>query len=150
MTAGADAPQAPGGVRAASAATSAEHMSTGQLVAGISEQLSTLIHDEIALAQVEMRRKARAAGAGAGLFGGAGLFAVLGLSCLIAAAILGLAVVLDAWLAALIVGVLLLAVGGLAALIGRKEIAEAAPPVPSEAIDGVKADVGAIAQGARR
>jgi hypothetical protein len=49
------------------------------------------------------------------MFGGSGLIALYGLGALIACAVLGVSRVLAPWLAALIVGVALLAVAGIAA-----------------------------------
>jgi hypothetical protein len=45
------------------------------------------------------------------------------------------------WLAALIVTVVYGAIAGALAMTGRKQIREAAPPVPEQAIDSVKEDV---------
>jgi Putative Actinobacterial Holin-X, holin superfamily III len=53
------------------------------------EQVSTLVRDELKLAQIEMSRKGKQAGLGPGLLGG-GLIAVYGVGCLIACAIIGL------------------------------------------------------------
>jgi hypothetical protein len=64
--------------------------------------------------------------------------------------ILAISVGLAAWLAALIVGVALLAVAGAAALLGKSRLQKAAPPVPKETVDSVKADVGVIKERARR
>lgn len=114
--------------------------STGDLVSQLTEQTSRLIRDELRLAQLELTAKGKRAGAGAGLFGGAGLFALYGLGCVIAAAILGLAGPVPDWLAALIVGVVLFAIAGVAALIGKREVSAAAPPIPQEAVAGLKAD----------
>lgn len=122
----------------------ADGLSTGQLVSRAVEQIGTLVRDELALAQAEMSRKARRAGMGAGLLGGAGLIALYGVGCLVAAGVLGLATVMDGWLAAVIVGVGLLAVAGIVALIGRKDVAQASPPVPREAVAGLKADVDTV------
>jgi uncharacterized membrane protein YqjE len=116
----------------------------GELVGQMSEQVSRLVRDELQLAQVELKAKGKAAGIGAGLFGGAGLFAAYGLGVLLAAAVLGLATVVDAWLAALIVGVVVLAVAGVIALVGKKQVSQASPPIPSEAISGAKRDVEAL------
>jgi uncharacterized membrane protein YqjE len=115
--------------------------SIGQLVSQVSEQTSRLIRDELRLAQLEMAEKGKRAGIGAGLFGGAGLFALYGIGCLVAAAILALAQPLSPWLAALIVAAALFVVAGIAALVGKREVSEATPPVPAEAISGVKRDV---------
>jgi hypothetical protein len=134
-------------VSAHSAPRPAADQSLGDLVSQVSEQTSRLIRDELRLAQLEMTQKGKKAGLGAGLFGGAGLFALYGLGCLIAAAILGLAGPLSPWLAALIVGVILFAVAGCAALVGKKEVAQATPPLPTEAVDGVKQDVHTLKPG---
>ncbi len=118
-----------------------EQPSTGELVSQLSEQTSRLIRDELRLAQLELSAKGKRAGAGVGLFGGAGMFALYGLACFVAAAVLALANPLPAWAAALIVGAALFVVAGAAALVGKREIASATPPVPQEAIAGLKQDV---------
>jgi hypothetical protein len=58
--------------------------------------------------------------------------------------------VLEPWLAALIVGAALLAVGAVAALTGKARLKQAAPLVPAQAADGVKADVNEIRERAHR
>jgi putative superfamily III holin-X len=125
----------------------AHEASLGELVARMSEQTSRLIRDEMRLAQAEMTAKGKAAGLGAGLFGGAGLFALYGLACLVTAAILALAGPVPDWLAAVIVGVALFVVAGVAALIGKREVTAATPPVPEEAVRGVKQDVQTLKSG---
>src|SRR5258708_33646945 len=90
----------------------AQGHSTGELVKQLSEQVSVLVRDELKLAQLEMTRKGKQAGAGAGMLGGGGLIALYGVGCLIACVILALNLVLAAWLSALILGVALLAVAG--------------------------------------
>lgn len=135
----------PNGRHALSAAPS--DASLGELFARMSEQTSTLIRAEMRLAQAELTAKGKRAGVGAGLFGGAGLFAVYGLGCLVAAAVLALAGPLTGWLAAIIVGAVLLLVAGVSALMGRKQITQAVPPVPQEAVDGLKRDVHTLISG---
>ncbi len=115
--------------------------STAELVSRLGEQVSTLIRSELRLAQVELQEKGKRAGIGAGLFGGAGLVALFGAGGLVACAILALALIMDAWLAALIVGVVLLAVAGILALVGRSQVQRAAPPLPTEAVEGIKQDI---------
>ncbi len=124
--------------------------STGELVSRLSADMSTLIRDELRLAQAETATKAKKAGIGAGLFGGAGLFAFLALGAFVAAAILGLANVVDGWLAALIVGAALILIAGVAALIGKRDVSAAVPPVPTEAAEGIRADVSTLKEGIRR
>jgi uncharacterized membrane protein YqjE len=124
--------------------------STGELVKRLSEQVSTLVRDELKLAQLEMTRKGKQAGIGAGMLGGSGLIALYGVGCLLACAILGLSRVLEPWLAALIVGAALLLVSGVAALLGRARLKRAAPLIPAQATDSVKADVNEIRERAHR
>ena len=131
---------------------SADHQepSTGELVKRLSEQVSTLVRDELKLAQLEMTRKGKQAGIGAGMLGGSGLIALYGVGCLLACAILGLSRVLEPWLAALIVGAALLLVSGVAALLGKARLKKAAPLIPAQATDSVKADVNEIRERAHR
>jgi uncharacterized protein YacL len=124
--------------------------STGQLVGQLTEQISRLVRDEARLAQAEMTQKAKRLGVGAGLFGGAGLVAFLGLAALVATAILLLDLVLPAWAAALVVTVVLFAVAGVLALVGRKDVQNATPPVPTEAIASTKTDIATVKESARR
>ena len=56
----------------------------GELFKQLSEDLSTLVRQELKLAQAEMTEKAKKAGIGAGLFGGAGIVGLLGLGTLTA------------------------------------------------------------------
>jgi len=139
-------PPTSGASRAQTPSPEPQEASTGQLVGQLSEQVTRLVRDEVRLAQAEVTGKAKRLGIGAGLFGGAGLVALLGLMVLIAAAILALALVLPAWLAALIVAVVLFAVAGVLALVGKKNAASATPPLPTEAISSAKADVAEVKQ----
>ncbi|MFC0111418.1 phage holin family protein [Kibdelosporangium aridum] len=124
--------------------------SISELVGQASEQISHLVRDEMRLAAKEIGEKGKRAGIGAGLFGGAGLFAFLGLGVLITSAILALSLVLAPWLAALLVGVALLLIAGVASLVGKKQIDAATPPIPQEAAEGVKADIATVKKGLHR
>ncbi len=115
----------------------------GQLVGDFTQDVSALIRDEMALAKVEISESVKKAGIGAGLFGVAGVTALYGVGALVTTAILALALVVDAWLAALIVMVLLFAIAAVAALMGKKEVAAATPPLEATQ-QGVRQDVEAI------
>jgi hypothetical protein len=130
--------------------TAVHERSTGDLVKLLTEQVSVLVRDELKLAQVEMSRKGKQAGVGAGMLGGGGLIALYGVGCLIACAIIAISGVLSAWLAALIVGAALLAVAGTAALLGKGRLQKSTPPVPKQAVAGIKTDVEVIKERARR
>ena len=121
-----------------------EDPTLGALVNNLTTQIPDLIRNEIRLAQAEVAQKGKAAGIGIGMFSAAGLLAFYGLAVLIATAILALALVLDAWLAALIIGVVLLVIAGIVALVGKKKVAEAGPPKPERAIEGVKEDIATV------
>src|SRR5215203_4129270 len=123
--------------------------SLGELVQDLSRQTSTLIRQEMRLAQAELTEKGRHAGKGAGMFGGAGVVALYGVGALIAAAILGLATVLEPWIAAAAIGVALLLVAGILALTGKKELDEMGPPNPEQALESVQRDVETVKARAR-
>jgi uncharacterized membrane protein YqjE len=114
--------------------------STGELVKQLSNQFSTLIRQELDLAKAELTEKGKAAGVGAGMFGGAGVVGLLALGALTAAVILLLDKAMDAWLAALIVATLYAVVAGALALLGRDRVREATPPA-EQTIETVKEDV---------
>lgn len=124
--------------------------STGELVKSLSEQVSVLVRDELKLAQLEMTRKGKQAGVGAGLLGGGGLFAFFGAACLIACAVIAISGVISAWLAALVVGAALLAIAAIAALLGKGRLQKAAHPMPEQAVASIKTDVDVIRERARR
>src|SRR4051794_5257791 len=113
----------------------------GDLLRQLSEQTTTLVKQELDLAKAEVAEKGKKAGMGAGMFGGAGVSALLGLGALTAAAIAALDTAMPTWLAALVVGVVWLAVAGVLALQGRKRVQKAAPPVPEQATESMKEDV---------
>jgi putative superfamily III holin-X len=116
-------------------------MPTGELVKQLSEQAARLVREELRLAQLEMTEKGKRAGLGAGLFGGAGLVALYGAGALVAAAVAALALALPVWAAAVIVGVALLAVAGVLALVGKKQVSQAVPLTPERTVDSVRTDV---------
>jgi hypothetical protein len=92
--------------------------------------MSTLIRQEMDLATSEMKREVTKLGTGAGMFGGAGAAGYLGLIFLS----LALTYLLDNWipveLAALIVGLIWVAVAGVLAAKGRQKIKDANPELP--------------------
>ncbi|GGT85706.1 MULTISPECIES: phage holin family protein [Streptomyces] len=127
-----------------------DHDSTSALVKQAAEQLTTLVRQELHLAQAEMQAKGKRYGMGGGLFGGAGLVAVLALQALVAAAIAALALALPVWASALIVTGVLAALAAILAAVGKREIHRAAPPTPQKTIDSVKADVAEIKERVHR
>jgi len=118
-----------------------EEQSTGELVKQLSEQVTSLVRDEMKMARLELTQKGKQAGMGMGMFGVSGLVALYGVACLLAAAIIAISGEIRAWLAALIVGLAVLAASGVAAAAGRGRLRRATPPMPQQAVEGAKADV---------
>jgi hypothetical protein len=110
--------------------STASTRSLGEIVGDITQDLSTLIRQEMDLAKSEMKREVTKLGKGAGMFGGAGATGYLMLIFLS----LALVYLLDNWmpveLAALIVALLWGAVTAALALKGRQEIKNANPDLP--------------------
>ena len=118
--------------------------STGDLVSQLSEQVSTLVRDELALAKAEMVQKGKRAGTGAGLLGGAGVIALYGVGALLVTIGALLALVMPVWAAALVVTVVLFVAAGVAALLGKKQVQQAVPPAPTAAVDSTKRDIDTV------
>ena len=123
---------------------SSDDLTLGALVNQLTTQVPELIRSEMRLAQAEVAEKGKRAGVGIGMFSVAGLLGFFALATLITTAILGLATVVDAWLAALIVAVVLLVGAAVAGLVGKNKVAEAGPPVPERAIQGIKEDIATV------
>lgn len=121
-----------------------ESQTLGALVHQLTQQLPELIRSEMRLAQAEVAEKGKRAGVGVGMFSVAGLLAFFAFGSLVATAILALALVVDAWLAALVVALVLLAGAAVAGLVGRNKVAEAGPPAPERAIEGLKEDLATV------
>jgi uncharacterized membrane protein YqjE len=121
-----------------------EGQTLGALVHQLSQQIPELIRSEMRLAQAEVAEKGKRASVGIGMFSVAGLLGFFALATLITTAILGLATVVDAWLAALIVAAVLLVGTAVAGLVGKNKVAEVGPPAPERAIQGIKEDIATV------
>lgn len=141
MASDADTGSAPGAEGAGPGGGSGQTPATAELVRQLSEQTARLAHQEVELAKAELTAKGKRAGIGAGMFGAAGVFGLYAAGALVAAAVLGLAHAVSAWLSALIVGIVLGAIAGALALQGRVTVARATPPIPEQATESVKEDV---------
>ena len=124
--------------------TSGSDPTLGALVNQLTTQVPELIRSELRLAQAEMTEKGKRAGIGIGMFSGAGLMAFFGFGTLLATIILALSLVMDGWLAALIVTVVLFAVAAVLAFLGKNKVQEATPLQPERAVEGVKADIATV------
>jgi hypothetical protein len=112
----------------------------GELVKDLADQTSTLVRQEIKLAQAEVTEKGKVAGRGAGMLAGAGVAALLTLGTLTAVLVVALDSGLPLWLAALIVTLLWGVVAAVLAQSGRKALRAATPPAP-QTLETVKEDI---------
>lgn len=115
----------------------------GQLVADATHDLQGIVRGEIALAKAEVAQGAKAAGKGAGLFAGAAFVGLLGLVFLFHTLARVIAIWLPVWAGYLIVTVLMFAVAGLLALLGRSALRKA-KPAPERAIEQGKETISAL------
>ncbi len=121
----------------------------GRLVADATRDLSSIVRNEIALAKTEVTTDVKKVGKGAGMFAGAAVFAVFGLIFLLHTVAQGLiALGLAAWLAYLIVTLLLFGCAVILALIGKSALSkvkgkpERTIKTTKETIEVVKASAG--------
>jgi tetrahydromethanopterin S-methyltransferase subunit C len=75
------------------------------------------------------------------MFGGAAALGLYAVGALTAAIIAALSLAITTWLAALIVAVVYGAIAGIVALMGKKRVQQAMPPVPQDSVESVKEDV---------
>jgi drug/metabolite transporter (DMT)-like permease len=95
----------------------------GDLLGDLGRQVSTLVRKEIDLARVEVTSSIGRASRGAAMAGIGGALLYAGVLTLLAAAVFGLIESgMDAWLAALVVGVAALAIGGVVLMTGMKQV----------------------------
>jgi len=112
----------------------------GELVKDLANQTSTLVRQEIKLAQAEVTQKGKLAGKGAGMMAGAAVAALLMLGALTALLIVVLDSFMALWLAIAIVTVLWAIVAAVLAQAGRSALQSATPPVP-QTVETVKEDI---------
>lgn len=116
-----------------------ETQSAFGLLRRLTDELATLLRQELALATAEVARSMRLmlTGAAAIAAGGAVLYA--GLLALLAAAVLGLATVLQPWLAALILGAAVTMIGIVLVLAGVRSMDPSALK-PSRTAESLRRD----------
>ena len=121
--------------------TDTRERGVGELVKDLAGQTSTLVRQEIQLAQAELTTKGKLAGRGAGMLAGAAVAGLLALIALSAGLLAALDTAMPLWLAALIVTLLWAVIAGVLAARGRTELQRATPPVPEQTVETVKEDI---------
>jgi hypothetical protein len=116
----------------------ADHPGVGTAAKQVAEHAATLARLELELAGLELKRKAGALGAGAGIGVGAAVLALFALGFLFATIAAALAIVLDTWLALLLVTLGLLVIAVVLGLVARGLFKRGTPPLPERAIREAK------------
>ncbi|HET9611588.1 MAG TPA: phage holin family protein [Acidimicrobiales bacterium] len=116
-----------------------EDASLGELFSNLTSDLGDLLRSEMELAKVEMKEEAVKAGRAGGLLGGAAAAGYLALILLAFAAAWGLAELVDAGWAFLIVGVVVGAIAAVLARVGQQKLSEV-NPVPEQTVETLKED----------
>jgi hypothetical protein len=109
------------------------------LLSDLASETILLIRQELALLKAELHEKFSRVGQGATALGAGALIAYSGWLVLLAAAVLGLATVLPAWLAALIVALVALAIGGALIYIGKSRF-DADSLMPQRSLRSLRED----------
>lgn len=117
--------------------------SIGQLIRELAEDLSTLVRSEVALAKLELKQAAAGVGTVAALLGAALFCALCAMVFVFVTIVLALSKVVEPWLAALIVAVVLLAIAAVLGLVGKSKV-EKVQIVPTATVESVKANVDSI------
>jgi uncharacterized membrane protein YqjE len=99
-----------------------ENRTIGALLSDLTHQLTTLMRQEIELVRVEMTQKISAMGKDAAMMGAGAAMLYAGFLALLAAVAVVLSLWMPAWLAVLIVAVVVLAVGGAIFAAGRNRL----------------------------
>ncbi len=116
-----------------------EERSLGDLFSELASETSTLVRQEVALAQTELTSKATKVGKNVGFLAVGGFVAYAAVLCLLAGVIILLGSVIPLWLSAIIVG---LVVGGVAFFLITSALAELrkVDPVPRDTVETIKED----------
>jgi len=116
----------------------AEERSIGELIGDLTRETTQLVRQEINLAKTEMTVKAAKVGKDVGLIAAGGVLAFAGALTLVAFIVLALiALGLKAWVAALLVGVVLTGIGGALAMSGISKLKQV-DPVPHQTVEALK------------
>ncbi|MFL6080750.1 MAG: phage holin family protein [Ornithinibacter sp.] len=112
-------------------------------MADATHDLEGIVRGEIALAKAEVTDGAKVLGKGAGLLAGAAFLALIGFVFLLHSAAWGISTWLPVWAGYLIVAVVVLIVGAILALLGKKAL-DQARPAPERAIGQAQQTISAI------
>lgn len=116
-----------------------EERSLGDLFSELAAETSTLVRQEVALAQTEITQKATKVGKNVGFLAVGGAIGYAALLCFLASAVIGLALFVPAWAAALIVGAIVGIIAFLLISSGLKALKET-ELTPKQTVETLKED----------
>ncbi|GAB2786131.1 hypothetical protein GCM10027040_10260 [Halomonas shantousis] len=116
-----------------------ESSSIGSLISNLTNDMTTLVRQEIDLAKAEMSQNMKQAMGGIAAIAVAGAVLMNGFLVLLFAAVYALSNVLAPWLSALIVAVIVMVIGFVMLQSGRKKL-EAQSLMPSRTMNSVRRD----------
>ena len=102
----------------------------GELLSRLSQDFGDLVSTQVELAKIEIKEEVTRAAKGTGLLGGGAVAGLMGCCCCRMALAWGLAEVMDAGFAFLIVGLIWVAVAAVLALRGRQQLRATTPVIP--------------------
>jgi xanthine/uracil permease len=117
-----------------------DERSLGDLFSDLSRETTTLVRQEVQLAKAELTQSATEAARGIGMLVAGGAVAYAGLLFLLLAIVFGLIQAgWDAWLSALVVGVVVIAIGAILVLRARESL-KPANLAPRRTVETLKED----------
>lgn len=117
-----------------------EDRSLSELISGVVDNLQNIVRYEVQLAKAELTAEAKTAGRGIAMLAVAAVVGIYAVGLFLLTAVWALATQVDRWLAALIVAVVVTAVAGILAMVGKKRLDEFNPK-PEQTIESVKEDI---------
>ena len=127
--------------------SSGEKRGLGAAARIVSERASSIVRLELQLAAAELKKKVASLGIGIALFVVAACLGVFALGFAFATIAAALAIVLDTWLALLVVTAGLLVLAGVLVLLGLRKLRKGTPLVPEQAIEEAKLTSEALRNG---
>ena len=116
-----------------------DNRSIGELITELSRETVTLVRQEVQLAKEEMSQKASRVGKNVGFLVVGGVVVYTGVLAIIAAVIIALGHAVSLWLSALIVGLVIAAIGLFLVVKGANTLRQE-DPAPQETIETLKED----------
>jgi hypothetical protein len=116
-----------------------DERSLGDLFSELAQETGMLVRQEVTLARTEITDSATRVGKNVGIIAAGGALAFCGLLAVIAAVILGLANFMPAWLSALLVGIIVIAIAALIAMPAMNAL-KRTKLAPTETVESIKED----------